>query len=257
MINNFPAHPSTTVLVKLLERVAVQDVIALKTLYDLTFPCLFAIALRILRRREFAEEVLQDSFVNIWKFAADYRSSVSPPMAWMAVVVRNRTFDYLRRGKSLAGPEIEWTEVLDHILAAETPDPLELAVSNQKIRNLTACMSLLDANPRRALQLSYFHDLTHKEIAEEMKAPLGTVKAWIRRATASLKISLGAYDEIIPSTSSDQRAGFLTSAPVRINAQKKLLNALSQPCANAFKNPPPKLAAVLQLTTRVPHADRK
>lgn len=120
--------------------------------------------------------MLQNSFINIWRFAANYRSCVSPPMAWMAVVVRNRTFDYLRRSKSLAGPEIEWTEALDHILAAETPDPLKLAVSCQKNRNLTTCIGLLDANSRRALELAYFHDLTHIEIAEEMKAPLGMVQ---------------------------------------------------------------------------------
>ncbi|WP_069638386.1 MULTISPECIES: RNA polymerase sigma factor [Burkholderiaceae] len=197
----FPVDPGAAVLVQLLERISSRDVKALRTLYELTSPNLLVIALRILRRREFAEEVLQDTFVSVWKFAPDYNSSVSPPMAWMAVIVRSRTFDYLRRRKSSAGPEIEWSDKLDEILTAETLDPCELAALNQQARHLETCMNFLQTNQRRALELAYFHDLTHREIAEEMTVPLGTVKAWLRRGTEALKVSLGTNGGTVSSTS--------------------------------------------------------
>ena len=147
-------------------------------------------ALRISRRSEFAEEALQESFVNIWKYAAEYKNSRSPPLVWMRVIVRNRTLDYMRRRQSLAGPEIEWIDILDDVLAADMTDPYYPAVSRQRDSRLTACMNSLGANQRRALELAYFYDLSHREVAQEMHAPLGTVKAWIRRAIETLRTNL-------------------------------------------------------------------
>jgi RNA polymerase sigma-70 factor, ECF subfamily len=194
------SDPTGAVLVQLIERVAVQDNAALRMLYELTAPNLLAVALRILRRREFAEEVLQEAFVNVWRFASKYNNSVSAPMVWMAVIVRNRTYDYLRRRKALAGREIEWSDMFDDLLVTEAPDPYELAVSHENARHLSICINRLDVNERRALELAYFYDMTHREVAEEMHAPLGTVKAWIRRGTETLKISLEVLDGNASST---------------------------------------------------------
>ncbi len=190
MPNTVADDTAVAVLVQLIERIALRDDEALRSLYLLTFSKLFAVALRISRRSEFAEEALQEAFVNIWRFASEYKTSVSPPLVWMRVIVRNRTLDYMRRRQSLAGPEIEWADLLDDILAADMADPYEMAVSSQRTCHLAICMSSLAANQRRALELAYFYDLSHKEVAQEMHAPLGTVKAWIRRAIETLRISL-------------------------------------------------------------------
>jgi RNA polymerase sigma-70 factor (ECF subfamily) len=200
MLRKMVDDPTAAVLVQLIERIADRDAAALRALYELTSTTLFAVALRILRRREFAEEALQDAFLNIWKFASDYDVSMSPPLVWMRLIVRSRTLDYMRRRRSLSGLEIEWTDMLEGTLAIDNPDPFDLAVLDQRAWHLTICMSLLEANQRRALELAYFSDLTHREVAEEMNAPLGTVKAWIRRATEALKVSLTILEATAPLT---------------------------------------------------------
>ncbi|QIE29741.1 RNA polymerase sigma factor [Caballeronia sp. SBC2] len=197
--------PTVAVLVQLLERIAVHDAAALRLLYDLTSPRLFSLAIRTLRRREWAEEVLQEAYINIWRFAAQYKTSASPPMVWMTVIVRNRAFGYLRQRKAFASREAEWSEMLDDVLATDMPDPLELVLLSHKARQLATCMGRLDANQRRALELAYFCDLSHNEVAAAMNAPLGTVKGWIRRGTENLKISLEAL-EGITSTSTPREA---------------------------------------------------
>ncbi|WP_086380555.1 RNA polymerase sigma factor [Caballeronia sordidicola] len=198
MPNKIADDTAAAVLVLLIERIALRDDKALRSLYVLKSRSLLTVALRISRRSEFAEEALQESFVNIWRYASEYKNSMSPPLVWMRAIVRNRTLDYMRRRQSIAGPEIEWNDILDDVLAADMADPYDLAVSGQRTSHLAICMNSLGANQRRALELAYFYDLSHREVAQEMHAPLGTVKAWIRRALETLRISLTVLD---PTTS--------------------------------------------------------
>src|SRR4051812_17813017 len=85
-------------LAQLMSRVALGDRAAFRRLYDATAPALFGVALRIVRQRERAEEVLQDAFVNAWNRAAGYQSALSQPMTWLTAIVRNRALDELRSG---------------------------------------------------------------------------------------------------------------------------------------------------------------
>ena len=87
-------------LMSLLDRVAARDEAALKTLYEHTSAKLFGLAMRILRHRDLAEDVVQESYLTIWRAAGDYRASLSPPMAWMALIVRSRSLDALRKRTS-------------------------------------------------------------------------------------------------------------------------------------------------------------
>ena len=77
-------------MIQLLDRIALQDAAALKALYDLCSSKLFGLAVRVVSNREWAEDVLQESFLSIWRSAGDYRASLSPPMAWMGLIVRSR-----------------------------------------------------------------------------------------------------------------------------------------------------------------------
>jgi RNA polymerase sigma-70 factor (ECF subfamily) len=96
------SDPNGDILAPLIERIAIHDTAALRELYELTSPRLFGQVIRMLGRREWAEEVLQEAFINIWRFASDYRQSVSAPMAWMVAIVRHRALDYLRQRKAFA-----------------------------------------------------------------------------------------------------------------------------------------------------------
>lgn len=79
-------------LMYLLDRIAAQDDSALKALYESTSSKLFGLALRIVRHRDVAEDVLQEAFLSIWRGAGNYRASLSPPMAWMGLIVRSRAW---------------------------------------------------------------------------------------------------------------------------------------------------------------------
>ena len=95
-----PQQSQDDELIKLLDRVATQDGAAFKRLYDLCAPKLFGLALRVVDNRPLAEDVLQEAFLTIWRSAADYRAALSPPVAWMGLIVRSRGLDLLRRRAS-------------------------------------------------------------------------------------------------------------------------------------------------------------
>jgi RNA polymerase sigma-70 factor, ECF subfamily len=175
-------------LTALLERVAKEDAAALRELYDTAGPKLFGLALRILSKHEWAEEVLQDSFVNIWRHAGDYRRGLSAPMTWMSAIVRNRALDHLRR---LDTQETEWSDALDDLVATGDPDPEALSAVSTQARLLERCMQQLEPAQRQAVALAYLRDQSHSEIAETLTVPLGTVKSWIRRGLSKLKTCLG------------------------------------------------------------------
>jgi RNA polymerase sigma-70 factor (ECF subfamily) len=190
-MTTLPPEPTPDTLAALLARIAVEDATALRTLYDLTASKLFGVALRILVKREWAEEALQDAFVNIWRYAGDYRDTFSAPMTWMSAIVRNRALDYLRRQKATSAGQTEWSESLNEVLAGPDPDPADTALLSQEARRLMICLKQLDANQRQAVMLAYLRDQSHSEIASVLQVPLGTVKSWVRRGLEKLKICMG------------------------------------------------------------------
>jgi RNA polymerase sigma-70 factor (ECF subfamily) len=187
-------EPTPDALAALLARVAREDATALRALYDLTASKLFGVALRILVKREWAEEALQDAFINIWRYAGDYREGLSAPMTWMAAIVRNRALDCLRRQKAGgAAVEIEWSATLDDVLAGSDRDPADATLLSEEARQLEICMRRLDANQRQAVALAYLRDQSHSEIAAALSVPLGTVKSWVRRGLEKLRTCMGGF----------------------------------------------------------------
>lgn len=181
-----PASPDR--LEGLLQAVAVGERQALRGLYDLTATKLFGLALRITGRRDWAEDVVQESFVSIWHHAADYRPQLAAPMTWMTAIVRNRALDCLRRAAAArAGQTVELDEDLGDWLADDTAGPAELAEASQQARALSRCLQRLEQAQRQAIMLAYLQDLSHAELAERLRAPLGTVKSWIRRGLERLR----------------------------------------------------------------------
>jgi RNA polymerase sigma-70 factor (ECF subfamily) len=194
-MTTLPNEPTPSVLAALLSRVAASDAQALRTLYELTSAKLFGVALRILVKREWAEEALQESFVNIWRHADDYREALAAPLTWMAAIVRNRALDCLRRQKAAVSDgsplTVEWSDSLDEVIAGGERDPADTALLSEQARQLEVCLSRLDASQRQAVALAYLRDQSHSEIAEQLSVPLGTVKSWVRRGLEKLKICMG------------------------------------------------------------------
>ena len=174
-----------------LAAVAKKDAQAFRSLYDATSPKLFGFVLRILIKREWAEEVLQESFVNIWNNAASYQSHLAAPMTWMTTIVRNKAFDMLRRVDDVVEIDND-TFDKDVMDALESPDPtpIESLQMTDNAKALARCFARLEGLHQQAIALAFYHDLSHNEVAEQLKLPIGTVKTWIRRGLERLRICL-------------------------------------------------------------------
>jgi RNA polymerase sigma factor (sigma-70 family) len=176
------------VLIQLISRVAERDQVALKRLYEQTSPRLYGLALRIVSRPELAEDVLQETFLNVWRIAQDYRHSLSPPMAWLGLIVRSRALDLLRRRASERADEAEVLSDVHHeTIAGQALDPMDATDISQQASALRQCLSRLDPGQREVVSLAYLRDLSHGELAAQLQLPLGTVKTWIRRGLAQLR----------------------------------------------------------------------
>nr|WP_265919683.1 sigma-70 family RNA polymerase sigma factor [Cupriavidus nantongensis] len=185
---SYAAPPSPDRLEELLQAVAVGERQALRAIYDLTATKLFGLALRITGRRDWAEDVVQESFVSIWHHAGDYRPELAAPITWMTAIVRNRALDCLRRAAAARVPQTaELDEDLGAWLADDAAGPAELAEASQQARALNRCLQRLEQPQRQAIMLAYLQDLSHAELAERLRAPLGTVKSWIRRGLERLR----------------------------------------------------------------------
>ena len=161
---------------------------ALRQLYDLTSAKLYGVALRILGRRDWAEDALQEAYLNIWRVAGDYKVALSPPMAWMGVIVRSRALDFLRRRASeRADVAVELDDALHDSLASDQPAPLDTAQASEQAWALHECLRKLEAKQREVVSLAYLRDLSHGELAQQLQLPLGTVKTWIRRGLDQLR----------------------------------------------------------------------
>lgn len=184
--------PANEDLAALLPRVALRDRAAFERVYRATCAHLLGVAFRILNSRERAEEVLQEAFMNVWHGAGGFDASVAGPMTWLINIVRNKAIDALRSGRS----ERASTSALDEEAmaveadAAQQPQAL-LERSLEKLR-ITQCMGELGASQRQALALAYYRGMVHTEIAQALRVPLGTAKAWVRRGLDKLKACLEA-----------------------------------------------------------------
>ena len=171
--------------------VARKDPAAFRSLYDATSSKLFGFALRILIKRESAEEVLQESFVSIWNNAASYQASLAAPMTWMTTIVRNKAFDLLRRVDHTVEIDADTfdKEVMDALESAD-PSPIAALQLTQDASALAGCLARLEGLHRQAIAMAFYHDMSHSEVAEHMKLPIGTVKTWIRRGLERLRTCL-------------------------------------------------------------------
>ena len=179
-------------LIALLDRVAMADEAALRELYDMTSSRLYGVAVRVVSNRDWAEDVLQEAYLNIWRIASDYKASLSPPMAWMALVVRSRGLDFLRRRTSgHVDHTVELDDMISETVASDAPNPMDVADASQQAQALHRCLNSLENKQREVVSLAYLRDLSHGELAEQLKLPLGTVKTWIRRGLEQLRSCMG------------------------------------------------------------------
>ncbi|NRF70231.1 sigma-70 family RNA polymerase sigma factor [Aquincola sp. S2] len=179
-------------LARLLGRVALQDRRAFEQVYRLTSAHLLGLAEGVLGRRDRAEDVLQEAFMNVWYGAAGFNPAIATPMTWLINIVRNKAIDKLRSGKAERAATVELDDEAMALPADAAQQPQALFDDSIKRLRIDGCMGELSAQQRQAIALAYYRGLVHTEIAESLNAPLGTVKAWVRRGIDRLKSCLEA-----------------------------------------------------------------
>jgi RNA polymerase sigma-70 factor, ECF subfamily len=189
-MNRAPPDALAVRLAELLAQSALKNQRAFADLYTLTGSKLYGVALRILRRQDWAEEVLQECYVNIWNHAGDYAVQRSAPLTWMTSIVRNRCLDWLRRPQQEATGE-EY-DIAVEAWQDDSPGPMEQLMASSEAAALARCLQQLEAKQRQCIMLAFFHGLSHSELARHMKQPLGTVKTWVRRGLERLRACLSA-----------------------------------------------------------------
>jgi len=156
---------------------------AMADLYDRTSAKLYGICLRILGSEAEAEEVLQETYVTVWRKAGAFDQSKAGVITWLAVLARNKAIDRLRRQRpgALAGLDA----------AADIPDTgasaLELLEDAQERDRLSACIEELEARTGAAIRAAFLDGATYPDLATREGVPLGTMKSWIRRGLLRLR----------------------------------------------------------------------
>lgn len=187
-----PDRTRSDELAQLLARVALRDRAAFEQVYRRTCDHLLGVAFGVLNRRDRAEDVLQEAFVNVWHGAAHYNPAIAAPMTWLINVVRNKAIDKRRSGRTERETTVELDDAVMTLAGDPAQQPQALLDGSLTRARIDACMAGLAPAQRQALALAYYRGLVHTEIAETLGAPLGTVKAWVRRGSDKLRACLQA-----------------------------------------------------------------
>lgn len=162
---------------------------AFRTVYEATSAKLFGVCLRILPDRQTAEDVLQDTYVTVWRKAASFDASRASPITWLVTIARNRAIDRLRSAAPMknAAPVEE-----AHDLADAGPLASEAVEQADEAARLNGCLETLEDKARAVIRTAFFEGATYDELARRENVPLGTMKSWIRRGLMRLRSCLEA-----------------------------------------------------------------
>ena len=177
------ARGSASDLVDLLAAIARGERPALATLYTRTSAKLYGICLRLLGSEQDAQDVLHDAYLTVWRNAARFDPAKASAITWLAVLTRNKAIDRLRQRRQPAEPVDAAADIAD-----DSPSAIELIESDQDRARLRDCLDQLDERARTLIRSAFFSGSTYPELAVQEGVPLGTMKSWIRRGLANLRL---------------------------------------------------------------------
>lgn len=190
---------------RLLRLVALQSRDAFELLYDRYAGQVYGVAQRILEDRTASEDVTQEAFLRLWRHAEQFDAERGNARSWLLTIAHRMAIDALRRRRARralelerdsgqdtldgagAGPEAEW-DILDE--ETNVHEEAHLNISRQRVRQAIAG---LPEPHRRVIELAFFSGLTHREIAERLGEPLGTVHSRARQAMLLLRQKLPEF----------------------------------------------------------------
>lgn len=179
---------------ELIKRIALKDPIALSLLYDHYNRLLFGLLLSILKKREEAEDILQEVFTNIWEKAGQFDTERGTVYTWIVSLTRNKGIDRLRskvyKEQKKQSISLDDEDVF-HPLYSNEHTPEEQTILRERADKLYEALQKLTEKQRFVIQVAYFEGLSQSEISEKMKLPLGTVKTRMRDGMIKLREILG------------------------------------------------------------------
>ena len=162
---------------------------ALGDLYDRTAPILYGQLLGMLKRPEWAQEALQDCYIRVWQRSETYTAEKGEPLGWLIGIARYRALDLLAAKRG--GAEMsDGDDALSDELPDQAQSPEDGAIESEGMQRLEHCLKGLSPEQRQSVLLAYYHGYSHRELSQALKAPLGTVKAWVRRGLVLLRACL-------------------------------------------------------------------
>ncbi|HXJ35682.1 MAG TPA: sigma-70 family RNA polymerase sigma factor [Candidatus Eisenbacteria bacterium] len=165
-----------------------EDPSALGPLYDRHSKLVYGLALAVLSSADEAADLTQEVFLSLCN-ENTYDASRGSVGAYLTTVVRTRAIDRLRRRTRRVRLLRDHHAAMPVPVAEPTPvERLSMGETSERVR---AALATLPDNERRALEMAYFQGLTQAEIADDLNAPLGTVKSWCRRGLLTMKKQLG------------------------------------------------------------------
>ncbi|MHC3001676.1 ECF RNA polymerase sigma factor SigK [Gordonia metallireducens] len=176
----------------LLASASTGDRAAFTRLYDLTSSRIYGLAFRVVRDREYAEEIVQEAYLQYWQKADQYHAARGSVLTWMMTIAHRRAVDRVR------SEQLQQDRMSDYGAASvETPRniPLEVAVHADEARTLRTCLGELTELQRSSIEMSYFGGLTYPEVAQQTETPLPTVKSRIRDGLRRLKQCLRTQED--------------------------------------------------------------
>lgn len=170
---------------EMIARCALNDRAAFADLYSATSAKLFGVALRVLKDRGDAEEVLQEAFIRIWNKADSYNVNGLSPMTWLITVMRNLAIDHLRAKQRRAVPsgDAEAAEMMPD----PAPGPEKQVMDKQGNARIEACLDELEVDRAEAVRGAYLEGQTYAALAARYDVPLNTMRTWLRRSLMKLK----------------------------------------------------------------------
>ena len=167
----------------LIGRVAMQDRVAFANLYTATAPKLLGVVLRILKERSWADDVIQEAYLNVWQRAGQFDSGKASPITWLVSIARNKAIDALR--KHPAG-RTSSDDAMDERVARQ-PTAQDQMEDQQEVSKLNRCIDELAKERQDIVRLAYLGGWSREELASQYEQPVNTMKTWLRRALQDIK----------------------------------------------------------------------
>jgi len=172
----------------LIRQIAAGDADALQQLFQRYERLVFSLALRIVDETTVAEEVTLDVFLRVWQKADHYRAEKAQVKTWLMRITRNIAIDHLRRNSRRGlHTQVDWADSAHRELLPVAPSSEETASANIRQESVVRAVSSLPDNQQTALSMAYFKGYSHREIAQILNEPVGTVKTRIRLAMKKLR----------------------------------------------------------------------